>query len=188
MQEISIRRFSRSDQKAVESMFQEGLLSYTSADGDIQKIQQSFVDMKLSTSGDMYDIYESYKISTSEEEVDRNFWVAVIDDEVIGCVAAIPSTLYPGQAVELLRMSVHREYRRKGVASKLISHLSKWALSKNIKKIHLDTLSAMENAILFYQSNGFVITHEGILDVSDRFLDLNSNHTNLTYMIKFLDD
>lgn len=184
---VNIRRFSKADQNEVATIFVNGLRSYDTVSNDIKKIQVWFTESKLAEGGDMNDIYLSYKIEEEEAIVDRNFWVATIDDQIVGCIGCIPSTVYD-DAKELVRMSVKAEYRRHGVARKLIDHLSSWILSKGFKKVNLDTLTAMEAAIKFYKAVGFHITHEEVFDISSRKLDLADSNLYLTHLLKDLSE
>ncbi len=74
---ILIRRFIKSDQNEVSKLYRDGFLMYHYLGLEIISLQTSFADSKLGLGGDMYDIYESYKISYDENVIFHNFWVAV---------------------------------------------------------------------------------------------------------------
>lgn len=161
MQDISIRRFRPTDQMAVATFFREGLTSYGTKSKDIMTIQTWFVNSKLALGGDMYDIYSSYKIELDENVTDRNFWVATAGDSlVVGSIAVIPCPSKT-DSMELLRLSVAQDYQGSGVGALLVTHASNWAKAKGYETIVLDTLTAMESAIRFYQRIVFQITLEG---------------------------
>merc|ERR1719410_2637902 len=97
-----------------------------------------------------------------------NFWVAeeIGEDNkgsrVVGCVGVQP--LKPEEIVdttslksyELLRMSVHQDFRRQGLAQKLLQHLEDYVRNElGGDKVVLFTLNEMKTACKFYEANGF---------------------------------
>jgi N-acetylglutamate synthase-like GNAT family acetyltransferase len=60
----------------------------------------------------MRDIYNSYNLGAPDRTC--NFWVAEIDGEIVGCVAAKAVEDDP-TCIELQRMSVAKKAQRKGV-------------------------------------------------------------------------
>lgn len=196
---IIIRQFQMNDQQQVANIFEKGLTSYGPPDSDTAILQQWFVKSKLCETGDMYNIFNSYKCSTSDHEkimtvtepnIDEgegsekikqihnlilssfyNFWVAVIPksnendkeinddcDEVVGCIAVIPSVdpvTNRVTALELQRMSVSHKHHRLGIASKLVTHLENFARMKKINRVFLSTLTTMDKAVSFYRRIGY---------------------------------
>jgi len=57
--------------------------------------------------------------------------------------------------VELKRMYVHKNYRRLGVAKKLLFNLEDWCKNYNYKQIILSTSSYQTESIIFYHKLGF---------------------------------
>jgi ribosomal protein S18 acetylase RimI-like enzyme len=185
MSTITIRKFQKSDQNAVVEIFQNGLIS-DSETPEIKELQRWFVNSKLDPiSGDMYNIWNSFHLDTNEDETTSMFWVACSsdNDEIIGCIGCIPSTMYPN-SIELIRMSVKYTYRHQGIATKLIATLQNWCIMKNKQSIHLDTLLEMEPAIQLYLKNGFTIVDKKTIDISERNIQLKEIH--LVFLAKNL--
>ena len=83
-----------------------------------------------------------------------NFWVAVLDSEVVGTVALLD--LGNHQAA-LRKMFVHAAYRGRGhgVSARLLETLLEWARSRSAKEIYLGTTEKFLAAHRFYERNGF---------------------------------
>ena len=81
-----------------------------------------------------------------------NFWIALDKNVVVGTVALLD--IGKNEAA-LRKMFVHKDYRGKGVAKKLLDILIEWARKKHIKMIYLGTTPAFLSAHRFYEKNGF---------------------------------
>jgi Acetyltransferase (GNAT) family/Ankyrin repeats (3 copies)/WW domain len=90
---------------------------------------------------------------------------------IIGCVGLKPyvtsgasSSSLSGNAVaesktgELLRMAVHPEIRRMGIAAAIMNHLEEWARTAGYEKIHLTTQTTMVAAQALYTKAGYVLS------------------------------
>ncbi|CAH1261788.1 NOTCH1 [Branchiostoma lanceolatum] len=86
------------------------------------------------------------------------FWVAVCDGRVIGTVAVDRAS---DTEAELKRMSVLPEYRRRGVATRLMKRFEEFCRSDGVKKMFLLTSKVQLEAVRLYQGSGFAITETG---------------------------
>ena len=66
--------------------------------------------------------------------------------------------IHEGDFVEIKRMYVSPEGRRKGLASKVLSDLENWASELNFKKCILETGKQQPEAIELYKKCGYIIT------------------------------
>lgn len=112
---------------------------------------QSCLDTDL---GDVESIYLCQKTS--------HMWVAEVNGKVIGMVALVPDNDHeenfgkPRQAIgRLRRMAVLPEFRRLGVAKRLLYELLGYAKEVGYKQVVLLTTSAQEAALKFYPKHGF---------------------------------
>ncbi len=80
------------------------------------------------------------------------FFVAVLDDEVIGCGAL--KRLAP-EAAEVKRMWVDLAYRGKGYGSAILAELERAALEEGIQVLRLETGILQPEAIGLYERHGF---------------------------------
>lgn len=84
-----------------------------------------------------------------------NFWIATLDQQVIGTIALID---IGNQEVALRKMFVHPLHRgkEKGVAQALMQTAIDWGRSRQVTAIYLGTIDIMKAAHRFYEKNGFV--------------------------------
>jgi len=83
-----------------------------------------------------------------------NFWVALMEGQVIGTIALIDR----GEQTGILRkMFVYPDYRGapNGVGGKLLDTLLAWANAHGIRHIFLGTNDRLAAAARFYEKNGF---------------------------------
>jgi len=83
-----------------------------------------------------------------------NFWVAIIDNTVIGTIALSDIGHQQGA---LRKMFVQKNYRGKeyGVAQALLNTLLSWAKEKGLQEIFLGTTDKFHAAHRFYEKNNF---------------------------------
>ena len=143
--QVIVREFQPQDQERVIELFRLGLCSYKTPPHD--KVNPWFVEMKIN--GDMGNIQQHYI-----EKERHNFWVAVLNGNVVGCVGAWPHSKTNG-ALELIRMSVDASIRRKGIATLLIKQVEKYAMAEGFSKVILDTGAMMKAACSFYERCGY---------------------------------
>jgi putative acetyltransferase len=84
-----------------------------------------------------------------------NFWVKVLDNQVVGTIALIDIGENQGC---IRKMFVKSEFRGKewGVAQDLLANLLIWAKNQGMTELFLGTLQIMHAAHRFYQKNGFI--------------------------------
>jgi N-acetylglutamate synthase-like GNAT family acetyltransferase len=83
-----------------------------------------------------------------------NFWVAIIDNTLIGTIALSD---IGNQQGALRKMFVHKDYRGKnyGVAQALLNTLLSWSREKELQEIFLGTTDKFHAAHRFYEKNYF---------------------------------
>lgn len=93
-------------------------------------------------------------LDTSGFYKDGGFWIAEIDDKIIGCIGLQKLNSTSGV---LRKLFVQKELRGKelNIAQKLFEKLKDEAISLGLEKILLDTPSVAEASHRFYQRNGF---------------------------------
>lgn len=83
------------------------------------------------------------------------FFVATIDDEVVGTIAYIKQS---DDQLEIFRLSTDKNYRKLRVASKLVAKIERVAGILKCGEIKAETSIAQESAIRFYNRNGWTET------------------------------
>jgi GNAT superfamily N-acetyltransferase len=117
----------------------------------ILEIQKTEFEIPITLAGqpDLTDISNFYQNDNG------NFWVAIVDNIVVGTIALLDI----GNRLGALRkMFVTAEYRGKdfGVGQKLLDNLFEWTRQKKYNEILLGTTEKFIAAQRFYEKNGFV--------------------------------
>ena len=111
----------------------------------------ALLDKELSVrDGEEHDFYHQFN------HIDniKNVLVAYAGDDAIACGAI---KAYDDSAAEVKRMYTRLEYRGKGIASKLLIALEKWAKELSFEKCILETGIKQPEAIALYKKNGYSI-------------------------------
>ncbi|MES2373582.1 MAG: GNAT family N-acetyltransferase [Bacteroidota bacterium] len=97
---------------------------------------------------DLNEIAKFYQVNKG------NFWIARLDDKVIGTIALLD---IGNQTTALRKMFVAKDYRGKefSVGQNLLNSLLAWARNKNVTEIFLGTTEKFTRAQRFYEKNGF---------------------------------
>ncbi|XP_069832364.1 probable N-acetyltransferase camello [Dendropsophus ebraccatus] len=98
---------------------------------------------------DLQDIQKTYM-----ENQGSHFWVAEVEDTVVGTVAAKPSDENPHELV-LKRMSVRKDFRGLGMAKALSREVMGFARQRGYNSVILNTLMVQREAQRMYESVGF---------------------------------
>ncbi|XP_077859116.1 N-acetylaspartate synthetase isoform X2 [Macaca mulatta] len=118
-----------------------------------RKVIRAYLECALHT--DMADIEQYYM-----KPPGSCFWVAVLDGNVVGIVAARAHE--EDNTVELLRMSVDSRFRGKGIAKALGRKVLEFAVVHNYSAVVLGTTAVKVAAHKLYESLGF--RHMGASD------------------------
>lgn len=170
--------FERHHQQSVQELFVAGLTSQPP-----YALQAWFVQRKLES--EMCDVFTHYCSDKGGKGV--GFFVAVQESEsdddnankiVIGMIGLCkPGYVYTadevmyagsiqeGELLELVRMSVHKDYRKQKVGSQLLAAVESKARAMGAKRLALSTLTVMDAAKRFYSANGFKFAKETTIDM-----------------------
>jgi ribosomal protein S18 acetylase RimI-like enzyme len=98
---------------------------------------------------DLLNLYDYYNKS-------RNiFLVGMINDTIVATGGLI---LEKNSTGRIVRMSIKKEYRRRGYATKILKAIEKKAFDQGYKIIVLETTKTWQEAISFYQRNNYKVT------------------------------
>lgn len=129
------RPFSPTDQAAAKQLILAGLAEHWGAPD-------------LSLNPDLNDIQASY--------IDNGGIFIVVEAEggkLLGTGALLPEG---NNTVRIVRVSVHKAYRRRGIARAITSHLLTITRQSGYAKVVVETTETWEAAIRLYQDFGFV--------------------------------
>ena len=132
---IEVKAFQKQDQSIVKSLILDGLVEHW-----------GFLDEGKNP--DLDDIATTY--------ADGTFLVAWRNDEIIGTGAFKP---HSATQVEIVRMSVKKDWRRQGIDRQILDELCQRAAQAGYEEVILETTETWQDVIDFYLSYGFTITH-----------------------------
>lgn len=104
------------------------------------------IGLSLEEQPDLIDISRSYQQSGGE------FWIALSDNKVIGTIGLI---VRENHCAILKKFFVEKAFRSQKVGLSLYNELLKYAVSKNIHHIILDTPAVARTSHIFYEKAGF---------------------------------
>ena len=154
---ILIRQYKSCDSSSVRDLFRDGWESYR----DPPHLYEDVMNFSQSTlERDMANIEKHYL-----EVEGGNFWVAeeAVDgkhNRIVGCVGVTPlkpedTTDASLKSYELVRMSIHVDFRCKGLGRKLVEHLQDFVKDNCGDEVVLFTCNEMTAACKFYEAIGF---------------------------------
>ena len=89
-------------------------------------------------------------------EVNSTYYIATIDDEVVGGAGIFPSAGLPHDTCELVKMYLLPEARGKGIASLLIDKCISFAKSSGFDHIYIESMPELKTALKMYEKKGWV--------------------------------
>lgn len=135
MEKITIKKFKKEYQDRCKEIILKGLEEHW-----------GWLNKNLNT--DLNDIASSYK-----QDI---FLTAWIDDTLIATGAA---KIQENGIAQIVRMSVLKQHRSKGIGQQLLNSLTCEVSKIGIKKIILETTTEWEKVVQFYLKNGFKKTN-----------------------------
>ncbi|SDC49508.1 GNAT family N-acetyltransferase [Natrinema hispanicum] len=121
--------------------------------GAIRQVAEEKTYIVAETVADEID-HESALLRHNEIE-SRMFFVATVDDDVVGWVHLHAPELEKLSHTAELTVGVIEEYRGHGVGSHLLSRGLEWAASNGYEKVYQSVPSANEDAITFLENHGW---------------------------------
>jgi putative acetyltransferase len=113
--------------------------------------------------------FEAYIERSLAEEIDviqsyytkRNggFWVALENQEIVGMFGLEASA---GKAMELRRMYVDPDHRRKGIARSMLAFAEHECRRRHRPRLSLSTSELQPEAVAFYRSTGYRLEREEV--------------------------
>lgn len=109
------------------------------------------------------------------------FFVAEIENKIVGFIAALGSNLKRNQHSANLVIGVLEDYRGQGVATKLFNRVFEWAKEVKISRLGLTVIKDNTKAFNLYKKMGFVLEGEKV-----QSLKINGEFVNEYYLYKLL--
>jgi GNAT superfamily N-acetyltransferase len=139
------------------------------ADRDLPQVRDLFIRVNRELAPEaMRDRFEAYIALALREEIDRiseyygrpkaSFWVAVEpDDSIVGMFGLEPAE---GASLELRRMYVAPEARRRGLARVMLDRAEQIAAGEGADRLVLSTSEVQGAAVSLYETTGYRLVRE----------------------------
>jgi GNAT superfamily N-acetyltransferase len=140
------------------------------ASGDAPRVRELFIAINRELApAHLRDAFEAYIARALAEEVDRieayyrkqygGFWVALIDDRIVGTVGLERSA---GGAMELRRMYVDTAERRRGIARRMLRFAEDECRRRGTSRLELSTAELQSAALALYRNSGYRLVREDV--------------------------
>jgi putative acetyltransferase len=140
------------------------------APGDAVGVRVLFIRVnRLLAPPDMKDAFEGYIARSLEEEIDRvsdyyreregGFWVAVEGENIVGMFGLESSG---DRAMELRRMYVDPDLRRRGIARNMLRFAEEECRRRGRSRMVLSTSELQQEALSLYRNAGYELVREEV--------------------------
>lgn len=121
----------------------------------------------------MKQAFEDFIAASLKEEIDRidsyygrkrgGFWVAVEGEKIVGMFGLEPSST---EAMELRRMYVDPDARRRGIARRMLGFAEDECRRRNLFRMDLSTSELQGDALSLYRNAGYQLVREEVANTA----------------------
>jgi GNAT superfamily N-acetyltransferase len=141
---------------------------------DAAAVRELFIQVnRLLAPADRKDAFEIYIARSLTEEIDRvseyyserngGFWVAVEGEGIVGMFGLEPS----GEgAMELRRMYIDPDFRRRGMARKMLDFAEQQCRRRQRPRMNLSTSELQREALALYRNAGYALVREEVAEAA----------------------
>jgi GNAT superfamily N-acetyltransferase len=141
---------------------------------DAAAVRELFIRVnRLLAPADMKDAFESYIARSLTEEIDRisdyyserngGFWVARDGEKIVGMFGLEPSS---EDAMELRRMYIDPDFRRRGIARRMLDFAEQECRRRDRPRLNLSTSELQHAALALYRNAGYALVREEIAEAA----------------------
>jgi putative acetyltransferase len=138
--EISIRKITKEDNPEIERIIKSVLTEH-----GVNKPGTAYFDESLRN------MYEFYSCKSSI------YFIALCENRLVGGGGIYPTEGLPADTCELVKMYLLPEMRGKGIGKLLIANCIEFAKREGYKKMYLETMNELKQAVSMYEKTGFVL-------------------------------
>jgi len=99
------------------------------------------------TTDDLYSVFKKEK---------SVLWVALVEDEIVGCCGIYPTQGLPDGYAELVKFYLSNKARGKGIGKELMTKSIESAKVFGYKKLYIESLPEYAKAVSIYEKQGFI--------------------------------
>lgn len=138
MRNYAIRKISREDNAVLASL-----------------IRRVFEEFDVDTAGTVYEDPTTDDLYSLFDRNDAVCWVAVDDNNVVGCAGVYPTEGLPAGCCEFVKFYLAPPARGKGIGEQLMHTCMESAKALGYTLIYLESFPAFSKALGLYKSAGF---------------------------------
>ncbi|MBA2584067.1 MAG: GNAT family N-acetyltransferase [Bacteroidetes bacterium] len=125
-------------------------------------IKQVLVEFGVNRPGTAYFDASLNNMTFSYSRPESVYFVATSDGKIVGGAGIYPTQGLPKKTCELVKMYLLPEARGIGLGKALINKCTDFAKENGYKRIYLETLPELENAVFVYKSMGFELLSKAL--------------------------
>lgn len=137
---VSIRKITKEDNQEIERIIKLVLTEH-----GVNKPGTAYFDDSLRN---MYEFYSGKNCI---------YFIALDEDRIVGGGGVYPTEGLPADTCELVKMYLLPEVRGKGIGKLLITQCIEFAKREGYKKMYLETMNELKQAVTMYEKTGFTL-------------------------------
>lgn len=119
-------------------------------------IRDSLEDFNAVKPGTVYFDETTDRLSDVFSAPRSAYFVIEVDGELAGGAGIFPTEGLPTDTCELVKMYVSKKFRGKGYGQMLLEKCMQQAKQEGFKKMYIESMPELSNALGMYEKNGFV--------------------------------
>jgi putative acetyltransferase len=146
----------------------------TEADNEVMAkiIRSSLEEKGVDRPGTVYTDPTTDNLSSLFQSPGSVYFVAELNDEVIGGCGIYPTKGLSLGYVELVKLYLKASAKGRGLGAKLMTRAIEWAQSNGATHIYLETLNELSSAVQLYEKLGFKYLDEPLGDSGHHACDI----------------
>ena len=120
-----------------------------------QIIRDTLTEFKANKPGTVYYDETTDKLFELFQKQHSIYYVALIDDEIVGGGGIYPSEGLPNGTCELVKMYLLPEARGIGLGKRIIEECLEFAKENGYTQVYIESMPELENALKVYEKFGF---------------------------------
>lgn len=121
-----------------------------------QILRDALVEHDAAKPGTAYFDSSTDALTAFFEVSNAGYFVAEINDVIVGGVGIYPTEGLPSGVCELVKMYIDAAYRGKGIGQQLIAHATAFAQHVGYSEIYLESMPELQKAVSIYEHLGFM--------------------------------
>lgn len=119
-------------------------------------IRQVFVEHDAPQQGTVYSDPTTDSLFELFQAEKSLLWVAIIDNEIVGCCGIYPTLGLPKNCAELVKFYLTAKSRGKGIGKTLMEKSIESARKFGYSELYLESLPVFSKAVSIYEKQGFL--------------------------------